>query len=195
MIISLNAQDLRKSPIPMQSMLVPGQRIVFRYKRDDRTRKSTIVVAERPYGTAGHVVLDLIGPAPRRVLRGTPEAQTEVIRQRVSDRGLMPAVTVPMIFGNGTPSIGVAGAELTQLNDGLREVLNVKGEGVFVINVALGTPAGESGLRSGDVIIRAEKEFLRNPGQLIRLMHSANNNALLLHVMRKQKPHTVTLRW
>ncbi len=31
MIMSLNSQDLRKNPIPMSSMLQPGQKIVFRY--------------------------------------------------------------------------------------------------------------------------------------------------------------------
>jgi len=197
MVISLNSQDLRKNPIPDQGMLVPGQKIIFRYRRNDVTKTSTLLVAERPFGTSGHYAFSLIGPPPTRAPR-SPGAQTEVaIRERVAarDRGLMPLATIPMIFGTGTPSIGVAGAELTQLNDGLREVLNVKGEGVFVINVAIGTPAGEAGLKSGDVIIRANREALRNPGELIRMMRGAEASHLLLHILRKHKPHTITLRW
>jgi len=199
-VISLNSQDLKKNPIPMSSMLVPGNRIVFRYRRNDVTKSSTITVAERPLGTSGHVALSIIGPAPRGA--ADRARQEEIVRARMETvRGerpaglLMPAVTVPIIFGPGTPSIGVAGAELTQLNDGLRDVLRFKGEGVFVINVAVGTPAGEAGLKSGDVIVRVDREAVRNPGELIRLMHGATANSLLLQVMRKQKPHTIRLRW
>jgi len=104
-------------------------------------------------------------------------------------------VTVPMIFGAGSPSITIAGAELTQLNDGLRELLNFRGEGLFVINVGIGTPAGTSGLKSGDVIIRAEKQPIANPGELIRIMRRTTESAMLLQVMRNQKARNITLRW
>ncbi len=107
----------------------------------------------------------------------------------------MPTVTVPIIFGQGTPSIAVAGAELTQLNDGLRDVLQIRGEGVFVINVAMGTPAGAAGLKSGDVIVRADREMVQNPGELLRVMQAATENSLMLQVLRKRKTHSVTLRW
>lgn len=192
-VISLNSQDLRKNPIPMQSMLVPGQTIVFRYKRNDVTKTSNILVAERPFGTTDYIAYSFIGPAPAPTPRTAPSRQTTEVVVRERQR-LLPPVFVPLVF-DGTPSIGIAGAELTQLNDGLREILNVKGDGIFVINVATGTPAGEAGLKSGDVIIRANREALRNPGQLIRMMHGSDANALLLHILRKSKPRTITLRW
>lgn len=200
-LISLNTQDLRRNPVPGISLLQPGQRILFRYKRNDETRTVTLIVAERPFGTSGHFALSIIGPAPTPGTRARSErtardrATEVVVRERTAD-GMLPAVTLaPLILGPGAPSIVVAGAELTQLNDGLREALNVKGSGVFVVNVAIGTPAGESGLMSGDVIVRAEKLTLQNPGELVRLMRGAQENTLLLQVLRKRKPHTVTLRW
>jgi S1-C subfamily serine protease len=88
----------------------------------------------------------------------------------------------PLVFGTGPMSIGVAGAELTQLNDGLREFANIRGNGIFVINVPAGSLAGAAGLRSGDVILRAEKQLVETPGQLIR-------------ILRKQKLQNLTLRW
>lgn len=201
MIISLNSQDLRKNPIPMSSMLVPGQKILFRYRRDGDNRSSTIQVAERPPGTMAIVNLRMIEMTPEPAQRARMEAQArargrEVVVRERSAGGLMPAVSVaPLILGPGAPTIRVAGAELTQLNEGLREALNVTGDGLFVINVALGTPAGESGLRSGDVIVRVEREKIANPGELIRMMRVASEQHLMLQVLRKRKQHTLTLRW
>ena len=199
-LIAINSQDLRANPIPNMGMLVPGAKVNFKYVRDNVTRMTTITVAERPAGTSGHTVYSMIGPVPDRIERTTEVnrgTRTEItLRDRSAPAGTahLP-VTVPWVFGAGTPSVAVFGAELTQLNDGLREILKLNGDGVFVINVAVGTPAGAAGLRSGDVIIRAEKEAVRNPGELIRIMRMANENALMLHVMRNHKPRTITLRW
>ncbi len=198
-LIAINSQDLRSNPIPNMGMLVPGAKVNFRFVRDNVTRTTTITVAERPVGTSGHTRYSVIGPAPERVARVDVETRGPrkqvTLTERASAGMPFPAVTVPLVFGAGSPSIGVAGAELTQLNDGLREILKFTGDGVFVINVAVGTPAGSAGLKSGDVIIRAEQEVVRNPGELIRIMRTVNENALMLHVLRNHKPRTITLRW
>ena len=100
-----------------------------------------------------------------------------------------------MITGGGPMSIGVAGAEVTQLNEGLRELAKIRGNGIFVINVPPGSLAGAAGLRSGDVIIRAEKQLVATPGQLIQLMKEATESAVRLQIVRKQKLQNLTLRW
>jgi serine protease Do len=192
-LISINRQDFRRNPIPMNSLLVPGQKIVFRYRRDNVAKTSSLVVAERPAGTSRRVELQIIGPDP-----STRRAETEetMNRRATARMSLPPMVSIsPIAFGTGVPSIAIAGAELTRLNDGLRDVLKVKGNGLFVINVVLGTPAEAAGLKSGDVIVRAAQELISNPGQLIRLMESAENNSLVLQVLRKQRAQTLTLRW
>lgn len=197
-LIAINSQDLRSNPIPNMGMLVPGAKVNFKYVRDNVTRTTTITVAERPAGTSGHTRYSVIGPLPTpdRIesvdVRGDRTGRTQVT---IRERGAPFPVTVPLVLGPGSPSIAVAGAELTGLNDGLRELLKFTGDGVFVINVAVGTPAGSAGLKSGDVIIRAEKETVRNPGELIRIMRTVEHNALMLHVLRNHKPRTVTLRW
>jgi len=63
------------------------------------------------------------------------------------------------------------------------------------IVVALGTPAKESGLRSGDVIIKADASPVGNPGELIRVMRESNGSSIRLDIVRKRKPQTITLRW
>jgi serine protease Do len=192
-LISINEQDFKKNPIPMNSLLVPGKKVVFRYRRDNIAKQSTMVVAERPAGTSGRLVITAI-PELSRAAR----AQTEDMllrRTGVRAPGGPSVMIPPLVFRTGPASIGVAGAELTQLNDGWRETLSLKGDGILVVNVAMPSIAGDAGLRSGDVITRVEKQLVQNPGELIRLMMQSDNNSLLLQILRKQKEQNITLRW
>ncbi len=191
-IISINSQDLRKNPVPPSAMLEPGQKVMFRYKRNDVLKTVAILVEPRPAGNPQTIALSLIGPAP------SPErGEASGPNQRVTIRRSMPPMVEisPLATPTGRPSIGVAGALLTQLNDDLRDALSVKGNGVFVINVEIGTPAGESGLKSGDVILKADRESVSNPGELLRVMRASVENAVRLQIIRKRKPQVVTLRW
>lgn len=197
-LISINAQDFRANPIPMNELLVPGKRIVFRYRRDDVERITKLLVAERPAGTSRTIQVSLIQPISsaeddRRRIVEEGMRQQVFLKTRVP---VSPNVSMaPLVFGTGPTSIGVAGAELTQLNDGLREFANIRGNGIFVINVPPGSLAGAAGLRSGDVIVRAEKQLVQTPGQLITLMTNAAESAVRLQILRKQKLKNLTLRW
>lgn len=194
-LISINSQDFKKNPIPMHSLLQPGRRVVFRYRRDNVARESRLTVAECPAGRCQRTQITLIGPDMSRMQRGQTEGMLR--RAAAGGRVLLPApvAVAPLVFGTGTPSIAVAGAELTQLNEGLRELANVKGDGIFVVNVTTPSIAGDAGLRSGDIIVRVEKQLVQNPGQLIRFMLEAADNSLLIQILRKQKEQSLTLRW
>ncbi len=193
-VISINSQDMRKNPIPPHNMLEPGQRVVFRYRRNDATRMATVLVAPRPAGNPETVALSIIGPVPtpgRIETSGDPGTRRVILRQ-----SMPPMVEIsPLAIPSGTPSIGIVGALLTRLNDDMRDALSVKANGLFVIDVQIGTPAGEAGLKSGDVILKADRELVANPGELIRIMRASANKQLQLEVIRKRKPQTVTLRW
>ena len=197
-LISINAQDFKMNPIPMNELLVPGKTIVFRYRRDHVERISKLTDAERPAGTSQTIQVSLIPavPSAQDDRRRTVE---EAVRQRIFLKTRVPVSPnvsmAPLVFGTGPTSIGVAGAELTQLNDGLRELANIRGNGIFVINVPPGSLAGAAGLRSGDVIIRAEKQLVETPGQLIRVMLDATESAVRLQILRKQRLQNLTLRW
>jgi len=108
------------------------------------------------------------------------------------DVPLLQGTSAPFAF---SPSIGVAGAVVTELNDDLRELLELKTNGVFVVNVALGTPASESGLRSGDVIIIANSLPVRNPGELVSILRAADNNSVQLEIIRRKKQQVINLGW
>jgi S1-C subfamily serine protease len=192
-LISINRQDFKLRPIPMASLLVPGQRVVFRFKRNDETKTSAMTVAERPAGTSATVQVSIIGPAPSAAERARVE---EIMRTTRTNVPVTPSVSIaPLVFGTGTPSIAIAGAELTRLNEDLRQLLKVNLDGLFVVNVVLGSPAEDAGLRGGDVIVRAADQELQNPGQLIRMMELARDRVMKLQIVRRQKPQNIVLRW
>lgn len=190
-ILSINSQDLRRNPVPASAMLEPGQKVQIRYKRNDVMKTSVFLVEPRPAGNPQTFNLSLIGPAPGA------ERSERSLNQRVYIRRSAPPVVEisPLAIPSAMPSIGIAGALLTQLNDDLRAALSVKGNGVFVINVEMGTPAGEAGLKSGDVILKADRESIDNPGELLRIMRAATENAVRLELIRKRKPQVIVLRW
>lgn len=90
----------------------------------------------------------------------------------------------------------VAGAELVQLNEGLQAVVGTD-EGVFVIDVARGTPAAAAGLRGGDVIVSAGGVSVSHPVTLQRVIESSDNHEVTLKVIRPRQPGMITLvlRW
>jgi len=138
-----------------------------------------------------------LGPVPgepgRRVpsSEGRDRAITEIGLRSSHPVPILPAATA-MGFQRSLP---VLGAEITALNDGLRALLGLKGEGIFVVNVGAGTPASESGLREADVILRAERRPVGDPVDLMRVLSEMNKSSLQLNIIRMKKPQTITLRW
>jgi serine protease Do len=201
-ILAMNSQDLRRSPLPTAAMIQPGRKIVVRFKRNDRVREVTLTVVPRPSGTSERLQLTLIEPtAPTATapLPRSPQLSQREVRAREEVRARVPvppaAGIAPLVFGFGPRSLAVAGAELTGLNRDLGSLVGISSPGIFVVNVALGTPAKESGLRPGDVIVRADDSPVGNPGELIRVMRESNGSSIRLQIVRKRKPQTITLRW
>jgi serine protease Do len=195
-LISINKQDFRRNPIPMSSLLVPGQKIVFQYRRGDAAKTLSLNVLERPSEAKQYTKFEVIESLPRKTPAQRREAETLFDNKRVMIRTREPLVSVPpLIIRPGSVTLNIVGADMTDLNADLREALKLKGDGVFIINVVGGSPAGAAGLKSGDVIFEANKQPIQNPGELIGLMRATLENTLMIRVMRQQKPQTLTLRW
>ena len=62
------------------------------------------------------------------------------------------------------------------------------------MSLVRGSPADAAGLRSGDVIVRANDAPVVRPDQLGRAMRERDDQSITLTVMRKQKKQTVTIR-
>ena len=203
-ILAMNSQDLRRTPLPDASMVQPGKKIVFRFRRN-ALREVTLTVAPRPRGSMESYEVTIFGPAPApsqplgagpgsQVLLRRPRPAAE-IAARAAAGPITPIAAMPSIVLGGPRILALKGAELTELNPGLGALAGVETPGVFVINVAAGTPAKESGLRPGDVIVKAGSLTIGDPGELIRAFRESNGSSLRLEIIRKKKPQTLTLRW
>jgi len=204
-ILAMNSQDLRKTPLPVASMVQPGKRIAFRFRRN-AVREVTLTVAPRPGGSRESYEVTIFGPAPSpsQPLVSGPGAHVLLPRRprpapevaaRAAAGPITPIAAMPSIVLGGPRILALAGAEVTELNPGLGALAGVETPGVFVINVAVGTPAKEAGLRPGDVIVKAGSLTIGDPGELIRAFRESNGSSLRLEIIRKKKPQMITLRW
>jgi serine protease Do len=92
-------------------------------------------------------------------------------------------------------SAPVAGATLTEIrNEELGHIFGVS-RGVLVTEV-FSDPARASGLRGGDVLVRADGQDLTSVAQLRRIVAAHNaDRAVELEIVRQKRTRTLTLRW
>jgi S1-C subfamily serine protease len=107
-------------------------------------------------------------------------------------RALLPP---PVLFG--IAANGVAGAQLVAVTKGLGRSLGVK-EGVLVTGAPVGSPAAQSGLQDGDVIVRVSGVPVRTVGEvrsLVGLAWERGEKSVELACLRAGSAHKVLLRW
>lgn len=176
-VLSYNNVNAQDNVLGVQRFLRPGQRVVMRVRRDG-VRDIALTVAKRPSRSRMRVSVstDEVAMAP-----ASPMVQL----------GPIP-IAAPLRISREAP---LAGAQLAEINAGLASVLNVREEGVLVVDVLPGSPAMSSGLVPGDVIVRADTFAVTSPVALIRAMRLASDRTVLLDLLRKGKTQHVTLRW
>lgn len=88
-----------------------------------------------------------------------------------------------------------AGAELAEMNEGLRRYFdNVQG-GALVIDVSPNTPAARAGLEAGDVIVRAGGREVNDPEDVRRALMGEEDGSVPLEVVRQGRRRELTLQW
>jgi S1-C subfamily serine protease len=196
-LVSFNSHDMRGGSLQMRKWLRPGAPFVLRLKRNDAVRVVRGTLGKAPENWEKRVVVEL--SVPEQIEMRTRSPAREPTAPGGMTRVRMPApppssVLLPAL-GYGGGVYPFAGAEFTALNDDLSELLGVK-EGVFVTNVAEGSPARISGLRGGDVILRADSIKVDTPIDLVRAIRAARpDNTVSLQIIRKRKAQTLVLRW
>jgi S1-C subfamily serine protease len=223
-LIAFNGHDFVGRGVPMASLLRPGERLAIRLRRNT-TRTVRVTVADRPPGAFGYSRLSPLSPGARVTVQTAPRApvaemeratqalreaslqlapQTRVLAEdlarqtvRALEREVVMNPSVAPLIAFSTPSgaLLLAGAEMVPVNAGLGDVLGVR-KGVLIVNVPAATPAARSGLRAGDVVVRAAATEIVNPRALYAAMlHAGPAKTLALDVVRKGKGQHVTLRW
>ncbi len=97
-------------------------------------------------------------------------------------------------FSRANGEFWAAGAQFIPLNKDLAQLTEVD-QGVFVVSVTSRTPAAQSGLRGGDVIVSAARRPLTGPRQLLEIMERSLTKEVELRIVRMKKLQTVVLKW
>lgn len=223
-LLAFNGHDFVRRGVPMARLLRPGERLSIRLKRNAR-RTVTVIVGSRPAGlfgfrmtTPGQPGARVLVEAPMRpgiaqleqsvaelreasiALAPRVAAQAEEIARRTvraleTDVVMNPSVAPLIAFATPSGSLQVAGAEMVPINAQLGEVLGVR-KGVLLVNVPAGTPADRSGLRGGDIIVRAMTTEIADPAALhIAMVQAGPAKALQLDIVRKGKLQRIVLHW
>lgn len=176
-VLAYNDINAHDDPLGVQRFLHPGERIVMKIRRDG-VREVALTVARRPSRSRMRVSVD------------TREMSSMPMPSMVQ-MGPIP-IAAPLRILRDAP---LAGAALARLNPGLASVLNVRDEGVLVVDVLPNSPAMTSGLVPGDVIVRADTFTVLSPMEVIRAMRAASDHTVLLELVRKGKSQKLTLHW
>jgi C-terminal processing protease CtpA/Prc len=219
-VLSYNGKDVVSEPFPLYDMLKPGARLNMRVRRNNAVRTVAVTVGRRPahaavVGVTGQ--LSMFSPEIATEVRREMERAEAEMRKSLSGKRELTAAqraqlersvetaaravaVAPMTFWTGAPS-GVAGAEMTPLNDDLADLVGLR-RGVFVVKVNPGTPADQSGLRGGDVITAVGDSTVSDVSQLRRAITAEQRRIrsrtgareIELQIVRKHRRQKLTLR-
>jgi S1-C subfamily serine protease len=198
-LVSFNSHDMRGGTMELNKWLRAGAPFVLKVRRNNLTRTIRGTLGRRPANWEQNMIVELSVPEIMRQRGGTmtrPMPTPGIVRTRVPVPEPLPSVLAPAL-GYGGGVYPFAGAEFTALNEDLCDVLGVQPEGVFVTNVMEGSLARTAGLRGGDVVLKADDVKIESPIDLVRAIRDADetDRRVVLQILRKHRPQTLTLSW
>ncbi len=206
-VVSFDGRDLVAAMVDYSALLEPGRTVRVGVRRAGRVRHVGVAVVPRT--TQGVTVRSFstvrrfntepsvgFSPmAPPGAVMGTSvlatPAPTPTALRLYGRVGAGPLTTV-----NGADDAMFGGAQLKTLSAELRTALG-QPEGVLVLDVLLGTPASDGGLRAGDIIRAANGMDVRRVLDVLRAFEQVQAaRALPLRVVRRDAAErTVMMRW
>jgi serine protease Do len=205
-LVAYDGKDVRDSDIAITRLLEPNKRVMVRIRREGRTLDVPVRIANAPSRIAWRremtVEVAPAAPLPSVAFPRSPLAALAPMPPMSAPAPALaptPPASAPMprvLFGFGSVS-GVAGAQLVAVTEGLGRTLGVR-NGVLVTNAPVGSPAYQSGLRDGDVIVRASGVPIRTVADLRERVASAANNgehSVAVEFVRGKRARKGTLRW
>lgn len=189
-LLALDGTDV-KTEISLTKLLVPDARFVVRVRREGDTKDLNVTVREAP-----DYYVRRATPLPSRPRSAIPPGRVDVYGVPPTPPVAETAPVAPM--GRARMWIyndGVAGARVETISEGLGKTVGVKA-GVLVISAEPGTPAHRSGLRDGDVILRAAGRSVATVRGLRGIVaEGEGDSGVKLEILRERKKREVTLRW
>jgi serine protease Do len=200
-LIAYNGRDVRDADISLTKLIRPRTRLVMRIRRDGRTQDVPVTVADIPSRISLRHELNVEVGMPRgRALAEAPSfprTPTPPQQVMIAPPAAMNMPPMPPMSGQMFSVSGVAGAQLVAITEGLGRTLRVA-RGVLVTSAPVGSPAFQSGVRDGDVIVSVAGVGVRTVGEVRDLVAMAANNgdrAVPIECMRDRRTRKLVLRW
>lgn len=211
-IMELGTTDVLKGGVRFDMLLKPGTKLPVVVRRNGESKALTLVVAKRPNDTpdacaaVDRTFAEAIQPAIIMFDEGSMMAPRAPRPARAPGAVAAPGAVVlrttlpgepdepgAFTFVYKTTGDFYAGAELRRLTPNIAKLTGVE-DGVFVVSVARGSPAEQSGLRDGDVIVRANEIPVVRPDQVMRALRDADEGGVKLVVMREKQKQVLTIK-
>jgi len=123
-----------------------------------------------------------------KMVAGTPPGKTVEVKVIRDGKDKRLNITIEVLKGEKETlaSLGKAlGLQVQDITPELAQSLNLESnEGVLVADIVPGEPAGEAGLRRGDVITEVNRKPVHNTGEFRKLTSRARGKTVLLLVKR-----------
>jgi serine protease Do len=204
-LIAYDGKDVTAGDIAITRLLRPNARVLVRIRRDGRTRDVPVTISN----------------APQRIVIQMDEMMSEAAPSPLAERPsfrrapLPPPAIAPMApmtpmppmavgaFGPASPApysiseSGVAGAQLKAITPGFARSLGVP-RGVLVVSAPNGSPAAQSGLMDGDVIVKVSGQDVRtvtDVRELVEMAVSRGEHSVAMETSRERKLRKEVLRW
>lgn len=194
-LIGYDGEDVRDRDINLTRLLRPAKKLQVVVQRDGAAKVFSVFVARAPEQLQRRRI-DF-----RALSLGNATESALLHRVRVQTLMSAPFGERPAPDGStvmGQPFAGanapIAGASLAHINSDLGRAFDVT-KGVLVIDVAPGSPARSSGIRSGDVIVRAAGQEVASrtePERSLKINRSREDSTSMSYATSGRK---VILRW
>jgi S1-C subfamily serine protease len=205
-LLAYNGRDVLNSDISMTTLLRPQSKVTIRVRRDGGVRDFPVIVAPAPSRIVQRRVDELRDQIPWAIAgvpsapafpNVAPPAPVSTTAPRLPRTGVMVRTPLPPPAMTFTFNNGVVGAVMVPLTEGLGRLTGVQ-SGVFITNAPVGSPAAESGLRDGDVIVKVDGNPVRSVPEVRALIARAGENgerAVKVDFVREKRTRSTTLRW
>ena len=211
-LIAYDGRDVRENDISLTRLLRPSAVVSVRVRRDGRVRDVPVTVAPVPNriiqrrddeNREVHVGWVTSGVPDAPAFPGTPVPPgtfSPLIRSRVYvARPVTPTLAppAPPTLAFGFSFNGVAGAQLATITEGLGRTLGVR-YGVLVTNAPVGSPASESGLQDGDVIVKVGGQVVHTVPEvreIVAMVVENGDHGVELETVREKRTRKVMLKW
>jgi C-terminal processing protease CtpA/Prc len=206
-LIAYNGKDVTAGDISITRLVKPNSRVLVRIRRDGRTRDVPVMISNAP---------------PRIVIR-VDEMMSEGMPSPLAERPSFPRAPLPPpatasltpmapvppmavgVFAPASPApydmseSGVAGAQLKAIVPGsvFARSLGVR-RGVLVVSAPTGSPAAQSGLMDGDVLVKVAGQYVQTVTavrELVEMAVSRGEHSVPVETLRERKSRRETLRW